>query len=280
MIKQIKKQVASLLLLATVCTPFNATAAELEDLTIVSEDANQKPENNEPKILFSLISKETEEKEFNFDFSLIKEDEQEIIEVEEDIEEEEVYEYKYGWVNDIVNLYAEPNIDSEIINILDYNTYIYYISIDNNWSKVKYNDTFIYIENKFISDKQNESLSPYCDIIDSFTEDEIYLIYQITFAESGNQSIEGQRAVIEVILNRIMSEEFPNDLQKVLSQPGQFSTWRVRNHVEHTEEQEKAFNLVYNKEPLLGIEYVIFNKYKFNWGKDYKQIGNHWFGTL
>jgi len=51
----------------------------------------------------------------------------------------------------------------------------------------------------------------------------------IVRAEAGDESFLGQMAVVEVIGNRVESESFPNSCIKVLSQSGQFSTWRGRN---------------------------------------------------
>lgn len=122
--------------------------------------------------------------------------------------------------------------------------------------------------------------NPYTALIDGLSEDEKYMIYQITFLESGNQSMEGQRAVIEVILNRVLSDKFPNSVQGVLSQSGQFSTWSYMNSRSHNSTQEEALQLVYTESPVLGsTSYVYFSTGKFSWAHNYVQIGAHWFGT-
>lgn len=122
--------------------------------------------------------------------------------------------------------------------------------------------------------------NPYAALIDGLSEDEKYMIYQITFLESGNQSMEGQRAVIEVILNRVLSDKFPNSVQGVLSQSGQFSTWSYMNSKSHNSTQEEALQLVYTESPVLGsTSYVYFSTGKFSWAHNYVQIGAHWFGT-
>ena len=117
-------------------------------------------------------------------------------------------------------------------------------------------------------------------MIESLTDDEKYLIYQITFLEAGNQSIDGQRAVIEVILNRVLSDKYPDTVEGVLSQSGQFTTWSCRNCKSHNEEQEDALELVYTEAPVLTLDYLMFSRGKFSWGKNYIKIGNHWFGTF
>lgn len=47
---------------------------------------------------------------------------------------------------------------------------------------------------------------------------------KIDFAEVGNQPIEAKVAVLNVIQNRLASPKFPNDLNSVLNQRGQFET--------------------------------------------------------
>lgn len=196
-------------------------------------------------------------------------------------EEEPVEEiFCNGWANAKVNVRTEPNTDSEILTIFKYNTIVEYTNVNEEWVKIKYEDDFVYLNNKYISDTECASLSPYVDLIDNLTDDEKYLIYQITFLEAGNQSMEGQRAVVEVILNRVLSDEYPNTVEEVLSQSGQFTTWSYRNSKSHNEEQEEALQLVYEEEPILTLDYLMFSRGKFSWGKNYIKIGDHWFGTF
>lgn len=128
-------------------------------------------------------------------------------------------------------------------------------------------------------EEEIQELSIYKDLVDNLSEREKYLIYQITYAEAGNQEIEGQRAVIEVILNRVLSDRFPNTVEEVLCQSGQFVTWKLRNSVEHNETQETALELVGNEESILSSDYVFFSLGKFSWAKNYIKIQDHWFGT-
>ena len=152
--------------------------------------------------------------------------------------------------------------------------------MNEEWVKIKYEDDFAYLSNKYISDTECAPPNPYADLIDTLTDDEKYLIYQITFLEAGNQSMEGQRAVVEVILNRVLSDRYPNTVERVLSQSGQFVTWSYRNSKSHNEEQEEALQLVYEEEPILTLDYLMFSMGKFSWGRNYIKIGDHWFGTF
>jgi hypothetical protein len=59
-------------------------------------------------------------------------------------------------------------------------------------------------------------------------EEEIYLgeleiLAQLVEAEAGNQPFEGKCLVVDTILNRVESPDFPNTISEVIFQDGQFS---------------------------------------------------------
>lgn len=132
------------------------------------------------------------------------------------------------------------------------------------------------------------------DLINSLTEEEIDLICRIVVLEAGNQSIEGQRAAIEVILNRIMSEYYPNTAYEVLSAEGQFTTWGARNNVsqDRIDEMKIVVYLVRdtpesvfekyieeNGYTCLPQDYVYFARGRFEWADNHICIEDHWFET-
>jgi N-acetylmuramoyl-L-alanine amidase len=55
------------------------------------------------------------------------------------------------------------------------------------------------------------------------TEDDIYLMAQIVFAESRSEPYEGKVAVASVILNRLKSPGFPKTIEQVIKQKAAFS---------------------------------------------------------
>lgn len=59
-------------------------------------------------------------------------------------------------------------------------------------------------------------------------QEEIYLgelemLAQLVEAEAGNQPFEGKCLVVDVILNRVESPDFPDSIEEVIFQKGQFS---------------------------------------------------------
>lgn len=55
--------------------------------------------------------------------------------------------------------------------------------------------------------------------------DSIDMLARCVQAEAGNQGLMGKQLVVDVILNRVDSPRFPNDVASVISQPGQFSVY-------------------------------------------------------
>jgi len=61
---------------------------------------------------------------------------------------------------------------------------------------------------------------------DYYNMEDLFWLSRIIHAESGNQPLEGQMAVGNVVLNRVSSSLFPNTVQEVLAQKNQFSPYR------------------------------------------------------
>lgn len=56
------------------------------------------------------------------------------------------------------------------------------------------------------------------------TKEEIDLMAAIAEAEAGNQGLMGKRLVVDVILNRVDSDYFPGQIEKVIYQQNQFTS--------------------------------------------------------
>lgn len=113
----------------------------------------------------------------------------------------------------------------------------------------------------------------------TLTDDEKSLLAAILWAEANNQPDEGKRACVEVCFNRILSKDWPDDLVSVLSQKGQFATWKYRNRVKPTQSERDAIEAVLNETGtvLPDTRYVYFDTRGVN-GKDHVRIKDHSFG--
>ena len=59
-----------------------------------------------------------------------------------------------------------------------------------------------------------------------YNQDDLFWLSRVIFRESGNQPMEGQMAVGNVVLNRVADPIFPDTVEGVLAQKNQFSTYK------------------------------------------------------
>ena len=114
----------------------------------------------------------------------------------------------------------------------------------------------------------------------NISEDEIDLIALVTMAEAEGECEEGQRLVIDTILNRVESEHFPDTVYDVIYQPDHFSSmWNGRVDVCYVKEDIRQ--LV--REELISrtnTEVLFFHANRYgNYGTPAFSVGNHYFST-
>lgn len=115
----------------------------------------------------------------------------------------------------------------------------------------------------------------------SLSSEEIDLLSKILWVEARGESLQGQKAVVEVVFNRLSNPEkiFGNSLTEVLSSPKQFCSWNLRNDAFDYEEQTNIILSVLNgKTNELTFDYVFFATSPHK--KDYMKIENHYFCKL
>lgn len=70
----------------------------------------------------------------------------------------------------------------------------------------------------------------------TYTDNDLYVLSHIISAESGNCSEDMMISVGSVVLNRVADERFPDSIEEVVFQPGQYSpTWNGAYYAEPTE---------------------------------------------
>ena len=113
-----------------------------------------------------------------------------------------------------------------------------------------------------------------------FTDDEIELIALVTMAEAEGENEYGKRLVIDTIINRVKSDEFPDTVHDVIYQPYHFeSMWNGRVDVCYVDED--ICDLVREEIAITTDEYAIFfcaGDYSL-YGTPMYQVGNHYFST-
>ena len=107
------------------------------------------------------------------------------------------------------------------------------------------------------------------------TAEERELLARVVYAESNTESLEGQIAVAQVVLNRVRSESFPDTVSEVIYQERQFSTAPILDSVTPTENNYEAVDLAFELE-VVPYDVLYFSRGAENdrvWG----QIGAHVF---
>lgn len=108
--------------------------------------------------------------------------------------------------------------------------------------------------------------------------DSIDMLARCVEAEAGNQGLLGKRLVVDVILNRVDSERFPNDVASVISQKGQFAVYpNAMNRV--TVSQETMDAIVLELERRTDDRILFFTAWHYNkYCVPAYQCGDHYFG--
>lgn len=109
---------------------------------------------------------------------------------------------------------------------------------------------------------------------------EMELLAQLVMAEAGNQDLTGKRYVVDVVLNRVDSDDFPDTVEEVIFQKNQFSViengafdeagWTI------TEECYEAVKLEY--EERLNYDILYFSRGQSKYASNHFKHQDHWFG--
>lgn len=109
---------------------------------------------------------------------------------------------------------------------------------------------------------------------------ELELLAQLVEAEAGNQSFEGKCLVVDVVLNRVESDIFPDTISEVIYQDGQFSVahnGRLEKAGWHMQESDYAA-VAYEMELHENKDVLYFNNCSIVAGSGEKfKVGGHWF---
>lgn len=92
------------------------------------------------------------------------------------------------------------------------------------------------------------------------TDEEIELIARVVYCEANSEPIAGQQAVAEVILNRRAAHNFPDTVEEVVYQTGQFSVVPSLPYTTPTETNYAAVYAAMYGEPVYeSMDVVYFN---------------------
>lgn len=113
-----------------------------------------------------------------------------------------------------------------------------------------------------------------------FTDDDILLLAHLAIAESEGESEEGQRLVIDSVINRMQLDEYPDTIFDVIYQKYQYSC-TFDGRMERCKPTEKAIQLV--KEELkhqTNSDVIYFTAGQYSkYGEPLFKVGNHYFSS-
>lgn len=129
---------------------------------------------------------------------------------------------------------------------------------------------------------ESEAVSRYAGI--EISDEDVYTLACLAYHEARGEPFEGQVAVIEVALNRCLSDYFPDTVEEVVFQKygdvWQFSPAPYLYTAEPTETQyEAVYAALAAEEPILPPDTVYFSTEPYN-DSIVAVIGNHYFCSI
>lgn len=122
----------------------------------------------------------------------------------------------------------------------------------------------------------------FCGLINvtahAITTKEINTLAKLTYLEARGESDQGQRAVVEVVLNRVEHNKFPDTVQEVVFARNQFTPAKYIHKTKATSREYRNVYHVLNSrsQPILPRDTVYFSTKAQN-KRVVKRIGSHVF---
>lgn len=102
------------------------------------------------------------------------------------------------------------------------------------------------------------------------------LLACIVYHEARGESLTGQRMVVEVILNRVLSEKFPDTIREVVYQKNQFVSAAYVSTARPNETQYQAVGLAITETPFSDEDVLYFSQGAYN-DRVFCRLGSHVF---
>ena len=191
------------------------------------------------------------------------------------------------------NLWIHCSSGKGTVTVSEYNFSKFYSVADDNSSNDKifyqYADSFY----KGIKQEIGIDTDNLIDYTHKYTESDIILLSKVIYNEARGEGINGWIAVAETVMNRVASDKFPNTIEGVVYQDGQFSGTDNYDQIVPTEDICTVARMVANGSlKYLNNENVLFFRNPMitndipstepvDWGnhKYFVAVGNHAFYT-
>lgn len=96
-------------------------------------------------------------------------------------------------------------------------------------------------------------------------------------AEAGNQGLYGKRLVVDVILNRVDRDYYPNTIAEVISEKGQFTPYMNGTMYNNRPTEETYEAIFLELEHRTNDQIIFFNTHGFLYGRPWQKVGAHYF---
>lgn len=149
-----------------------------------------------------------------------------------------------------------------------------WIGFDGAWSfdkKAMPKEPFLYEEEKVYVENRYPGLT--------LTKEETELLARMVWVESRGEPLEGQQAVAEVVLNRLVADNFQNSVQSIIMAQGQFNSAPFLDEADPNQTQYVAVERALNGPYVTPINTVYFGKKPHPNGTLWGWIGGHCFCT-
>ena len=118
------------------------------------------------------------------------------------------------------------------------------------------------------------------DLESEYYYDSLELLALCVEAEAGNQGLYGKKLVVDVVLNRVDSPDYPDNIPDVVMQRNQFSVV-LDGRIWTVEPSEETFEAIREElEQRTNTEIIFFTSEGYSpYGEPWGKIGAHYFST-
>ncbi len=144
----------------------------------------------------------------------------------------------------------------------------------------QFNENVEQVEEELKVNFQNYEMTEEEELAEEKYYDSLELLALCVEAEAGNQGLIGKKYVVDVVLNRVDSDDFPDNITDVIMQPNQFSVV-LDGRIWEVEPTEETFQAVQEElENRTDYDVLYFTAEGFcPWGTAWKKVGDHYFST-
>lgn len=180
--------------------------------------------------------------------------------------------------------YLKKNIVSIIIGcIIGIPLSLYAVNHQTPATIPVYYDSEMFEQVEF-TDTEDLKVNPQCyEMTDEELAEEAYydsleLLALCVEAEAGDQGLIGKKYVVDVILNRVDDEDFPDNITDVILQINAFSVV-LDNRINEVSPTEETFRAIREElENRTDYQVLFFTSEGYSeYGTDWKKIGDHYF---